>query len=152
MYPPSEKVGGRRPPCPPPNCAHACVIVKGSLVSTMSLLSCPLYPPHNISSVYLTTFVRRSGRIINGMRRGGQPYKTPHFHSRHRHPPPGMNLPGSGLTASAPMSGVSAPACTNGVWPPLRPVSVAQKNKPSTMLSSNPPTSSWTARPGGSGP
>ena len=53
------------------------------------------------------------------------------------HPPPGMNLPGSGLTASAPMSGVSAPACTNGVWPPLRPVSMAQKNKPSTMLSSN---------------
>jgi len=24
MSPPSEKVGGTRPPCPPPNCAHTC--------------------------------------------------------------------------------------------------------------------------------
>ena len=24
---------------------------------------------------------------------GGQPHKTPHFHSRHRYPPPGMTLP-----------------------------------------------------------
>jgi len=23
MFPPYEKVGGTRPPCPPPNCAHA---------------------------------------------------------------------------------------------------------------------------------
>ena len=31
-----------------------------------------LYPPHNISSVHLTTttYVRRSGRIINGVRSG----------------------------------------------------------------------------------
>ena len=28
------------------------------------------YLPHNISSVYLTTYVRRSGRIANGMRSG----------------------------------------------------------------------------------
>ena len=72
---------------------------------------------------------------------GGQPYKTPHFGSRHQYSPsrndPTKKSLGSGSTASAPLSDVSALACTNGVWPPLRPVSVTQKNKPSTMLSSN---------------
>jgi len=77
------------------------------------------------------TYVRRCGRITNGMRSGRTAHKTPHFHPRHRHPPPGMTLPrsaGSGLTVSAPVSDVSAPVCTNGAWPPLRSVSVAQKN------------------------
>ena len=47
-----------------------------------------LCPPHNTSSVHLrTTYVQRSGRVTNGMRSGGQPYKTPHFHPRHWHPP-----------------------------------------------------------------
>ena len=50
---------------------------------------------------------------------------------------PSQEVPGSVLTASAPVSDVSAHACTNWVWPPLRPVSVAQNNKLSTMLSSN---------------
>ena len=51
-----------------------------------------LYPPHNISSVYLTTYVRRSGRITNGMRSGRTTPQDLHFHPRHRHPP-GMTLP-----------------------------------------------------------
>ena len=99
-----------------------------------------LYPPHNNSSVFLTTtYVRRSGRIINGTRSGRTTpqdstlqFQTP----VHTHPEwPSQEEPGSGSIASAPVSDVSAPACTNGVWPPLRPVSVAQ-NKPSTMWSS----------------
>ena len=117
------------------------IVVICSLV--VSARGTHLYPPHNISSVHLTTttYVRRSGRITNGMRSGRiapqdsafsspTPVPTlPEWHSQEE--------PESGLTTSAPESDVFALACTNGVWPPLRPVSVAQKNKPSTMLSSN---------------
>jgi len=47
-----------------------------------------LYPPHNNSSFFLTTtYVRRTGRIINGMRIGRTTHSTPHFHPRHRHSP-----------------------------------------------------------------
>ena len=46
-----------------------------------------LHPRHNISSVHLaTTYVRRSGRITNGMRSG----RIPHFRPRH---PPTRNDP-----------------------------------------------------------
>jgi len=98
-----------------------------------------LYPPHN-SSVYLTTitYVRRTGRITNGMRSGLSTLRD----SVPSSPTPAPTSPewpshqyGSGLTASASLSGVSVPSYTNRVWPPLRPVSVVQKNKPSTMSS-----------------
>jgi len=101
-----------------------------------------LYLAHN-NSVFLTTttYVRRSGRIINGTRSGRT---TPQdfalqFQTPVHTPPewPSQKEPGSGSSASAPVSGVSAPVCTNGLWPPLRPVSAVQKNKPSTMSSSN---------------
>jgi len=108
------------------------------------------YPPRNNSLVYLTTtaYVRRSGRITNGMRSGRTvPQAAFSSPAPANTPPerPSQEEPGSGLTASAAVSGVSAPVCTNGVWLPLRPVSVAQKNKPSIT------TFSWTARPDGSG-
>jgi len=96
-----------------------------------------------MSSVHLTTttYVRRSGRITNGMRSGRTSPQDSAFSSPTPAPTPpewpSQKEPGSGLTASAPLLDISAPACTNVVWPPLRPVSVAQKNKPSTMLSSN---------------
>ena len=102
-----------------------------------------MYPPHNISSVFLTTttYVRRSGRITNGMLSGRKATQDSAFSSptpAPTHPEwPSREDPESGLTATAPVSDVSAPACINEIWPPLRPVSVAQKNKPSTMLSSN---------------
>jgi len=102
-----------------------------------------LYPPHNISSVHLTTttYVRRSGRITNGMRSGRTTPQDSVFSSPTPAPIPlewpSQKEPGPGLTASAPVRDVSTPACTNGVWPHRRPVSVAQKNKLSTMLSSN---------------
>jgi len=102
-----------------------------------------LYPPHNITSVHLTTttYVQRSGRITNGIRSGRTTPQDSAFSSQTPAPTPSewpsQKEPRSGLIASAPVSDVSAPACTNGVWPPLRPVSLVQKNKPSTMLSSN---------------
>ena len=100
-----------------------------------------LYPPHNISSVHPTTYVRHSGRITNGMRGGRTAPQDSAFSSPTLAPTipvwPSQEEPGSDSTASAPVSDVSTPACTNGVCPPLRPVSVAQKNKPSAMLSSN---------------
>jgi len=116
-----------------------------------------LYPSHNISAVPLTitTYVRRSGRITNGMRSERTISQDYAFSSPTpappRNDPPKKSL--GGLTTSAPASGVSAHVCTNEVRPPLRPVSVAQKNKPSTMLPSmsNPSTSSWTTWPDGSG-
>ena len=40
-----------------------------------------------ISSSTTTTYVRRTGRITSGMQSGRQPYKTEHFHPRHRQPP-----------------------------------------------------------------
>ena len=71
-----------------------------------------------------TTYVRRTGRITNGMRRGRTAPQDSAFSS----PTPVTTLlewpsqeePGSGLTASAPVSDVSALVCTNGVWPHLR--------------------------------
>jgi len=115
------------------------------------------YPPHNNSSVFLTTtmYVRRSGQIINGTR-SGQITPFQFQTSVHTHPEwPSQEERESGSTASAPVSDVSAPACTNGVWPPLRPVCVVQ-NKPSIMSSSTvqyiePPTDYtawrfWTMR------
>jgi len=102
-----------------------------------------LYPPHNNSSVYLTTttYVRRSGRITNGRRSGWTTlYETPYIHSQHRHPSTWNDLSRTAwvwLNCLRTGVGRSVPACTAGVWPPLRPVSVAQKNKPSTILSSN---------------
>jgi len=68
-----------------------------------------------------TTYVRRSGRTINGTRSGRTTpqdstlqFKTP----VHTLPEwPSQEEPGSGSTAYAPVSDVSAPACTSGVWP-----------------------------------
>ena len=141
-------------------CPTQCLPVHRVITHGASNRDTHLYPPHNISSVHLTTtttYVRRSGRITNGMRSGRTTPQDSGFSS----PTPTATLPdwpsqeepGSGLTASEPVSDVSDPACTNGVWPPLRPVSVAQKYKPSTMLSStvqsiDPPR---TKRPDGSG-
>jgi len=53
-----------------------------------------LYPPHIISSVYLTTttHVRRSGRITNGMRSGRTAPQDSAFSSP-TPAPPGMTLP-----------------------------------------------------------
>jgi len=48
-----------------------------------------LYPPHNNSSVDLTTTteVLRSGQITMECGVVEDHYKTPYFHPRHRHPP-----------------------------------------------------------------
>jgi len=48
-----------------------------------------LYPPHNNSSVYLTTitYMRRSGRITSGMRSGRTTLQDCALSSRHRHQP-----------------------------------------------------------------
>jgi len=82
-----------------------------------------------------------TGRLTNRMRRGRTTLQDSALSSPTPAPNPSewpsQEVPGSGLTASAPMSDVSATACTNEVWRPLRPVSVAQKNKPSIMLSYN---------------
>ena len=103
-----------------------------------------LYPPHNNSSVYLTTtttYMLRSGWIIGGMRSS---WKTLRDSVRSSSALAPASLEWSfyeqglsSLTISAPVSDVSVPACTNGVCPPLRPASVAQINKPSTMMPSN---------------
>jgi len=71
-----------------------------------------------------TTYVRRGGRITNGMRSGWTTL---------RDSASAPALPewlcqeqlGSGLTAFTPVSDFSAPVCTNGLWPPLRLVSSA---------------------------
>ena len=54
-----------------------------------------LYPPHSNSSASLTptTYVRRSGRIINGTRSGRTTPQDSALNSRHRYRPPGMTLP-----------------------------------------------------------
>ena len=99
------------------------------------------YPPHNNSSVHLTTTseVRRSGWTTDGMRSG---WTTPREPALSSPTPTLLEWPseeqrGSSLSASAPESDISSPACTTGVLRPLRPVNVVQKNKPSTMLYSN---------------
>ena len=101
-----------------------------------------LYLPHSNSSVYLTTtYVRRSGRITNGMRIELTIPQASALSSPTPAPTPPkwpfQEETGSGSTTCAPVSDISAPACTNGVWPPLRSVSVEQQNKLSTMSSSN---------------
>ena len=113
-----------------------------------------LYPPHNISVLHLTTtYVRRTGRVINGMQSWRTTHNTPYFHPRHRHPPtrndPPKKILGSGLTASAPVSDISAPACTNGVRPLFAACEWAQKDKRSTVWFSYVPkvdvVNSWFA-------
>ena len=63
-----------------------------------------LYPPHNNSSVHLTTttYVRRTGRITMACGVGGQPHKTPRFHPRHRHPSPWSDPPKKSLGPAGP--------------------------------------------------
>ena len=53
-----------------------------------------LYLPYDISSVHLTTitYVRPVGGSPMECIVDGQHHKTPHFHPRHRYPPPGMTL------------------------------------------------------------
>ena len=86
---------------------------------------------------------------------GGQPYKTPHFHLRHRHPPaewPSQEEPGSGFTAFAPVSGVPllfvqmGYGLLCGLWVWRR-----TSRRPCCPPMSNPSTSTWTARPDVSG-
>jgi len=89
-----------------------------------------LCPPHIISSVYLTTttYVRRSGRMTNGMRSGRTTPQETAFSSPTPAPKspewPSQEESRSGLTASALVSDVSAPVYTNGVWPPLEVMSL----------------------------
>ena len=117
------------------------------------------YPPHNNSSVHLTTttYVRRSVRITDGMRNCWTTLRDSALSSLPSVPTrlewPFQEQRETRLTASVTMSDVSAPAYTNGLWPLLRPVSMAQKNKTSTILSPmfNPSTSPWTAQPDSSG-
>jgi len=104
-----------------------------------------LCPPHNNSSVHLTTtYVWRTGRITSVNRSGWTTLRDSVVKLLSSPTPaptlpewPSQEEPASGLTASAPVSEASAPACTNGVWPSLPPVSVSQTNKPSTMFSSS---------------
>ena len=119
-----------------------------------------LYPPHNNSSIHLTTtttYVRRPGRITSGKRSGWTTLRDSALSS----PTPASTLPewpfqakrGSGLTASTPVSDISAPACTNAVWP-LCGLWVWRRRanrRPCCPPMPKPPTSSWTARPDGSG-
>ena len=58
-----------------------------------------LYSPHNISSVYLTTttYVRRSGRITNGMRSGRTAPQDSAFSSLTPAPTPRNNPPRKSL-------------------------------------------------------
>ena len=61
-----------------------------------------LYPSHNNLSVHLTTTTHPGALVGSPMECGvdGQPYNTPHFHPRHRHPlpleRPSQEQPGSG--------------------------------------------------------
>ena len=73
---------------------------------------------HQFIYLTTTTYVRRSGRITNGMLSGRTTLQDSAFSSPTPVPPPerpSQKEPGSGLTASAPVLDVSAPACTNGV-------------------------------------
>ena len=123
-----------------PLCAHLSIENKCTAPQIKTPL---LYPPHNNSSVYLTTtaYVWRSGQINNRMQHWWTTLQDSTFSSPTLAPIAlewsSQEQPGCGLTASALVSDISIPACTNGVRPPLWPVSVAQKNKPSTTLSSN---------------
>jgi len=119
-----------------------------------------LYSPHNNSSVYLiTTYVRRTGRITNGMRSGRTDlrYKIPHFHPRHRHPHPRNDPPKNSLGSTKPpphwyrtfpllhvQMGYGF-FCGLWVW------SRGTNRRPCCPPMSNPSTSSWTARSDGSG-
>ena len=111
---------------------------------------------HLISFLTTTTYVRRSGRIINGTRSGrttpqnsALQFQTPmHTHLEW----PSQEGPGSGSTASAPVSDVSAPACTMGfsllwgLWVWRR-----TNRRPCRPPLSNPSIPQRTTRPDGSG-
>ena len=90
-----------------------------------------LYPPHNNSSVHLTTTtcVQCTGRITNGMRSGRTITQESTFPSPKLVPfprgDPASEKPWSGLTTSTLISGISAPAFTSRVCSPLKPMSVA---------------------------
>ena len=100
-----------------------------------------LYPPHNISSIHLTTTteMRRSGRIIDEMRSGWRTLRDSVglFSSPTPEPTSQNDIPKTSCvrqSTSSPVSDVSAPAYTNRVWVFLRLVSVAQANGPLTTL------------------
>jgi len=85
-----------------------------------------LYPPHNNSSVHLTTRttnVRHTGRITKGMRSGCATLRDSALPSSILALTllewPSQEQPGSVLFASVLVLDASAPACTNGVWPPV---------------------------------
>ena len=116
------------------------LVFKRNIRSQIDNRDTHLYPPH--SSIHVTTTeVRRTGRIIDGMRSSWTTARDTVFafpmSSYTLLEWPSQEERGSSLTVSAPMTDDSAPACTNGVWPPLRTVSVAQKNRSLTMLSFN---------------
>ena len=66
-----------------------------------SIRDIQLYPPHNSSSVCLTTtgYLRRSGRIINGMRSGRTTLQDSALQPRH--PPPRNDPPKNRLRTGA---------------------------------------------------
>ena len=79
-----------------------------------------LYPPHNISSIHLTTTteMRRSGRIIDGMRSGWRTLRDSVglFSSPTPEPTSQNDIPKTSWvrqSTSSPVSDVSAPASTN---------------------------------------
>jgi len=86
---------------------------------------------------------------------GGQPYKTPHFHHRHRHPLSGVTLPRrawvrlnrlrAGVTFPLLLVQMGHGLC--GLWVWCRRTS----RRPFCPPMSNPSTSPWTAQPDGSG-
>ena len=103
-------------------------------------------------TVHLTTtkYVRRTGRINNGMRSGW------YFHPWHRHHPPGMALPRTAwVRLNRLRTGVGRFSSCLYKWGMACSAAceLAQKNKPSTMLFSNVQSVDllMTARPGGSG-
>ena len=121
-----------------------------------SNLDTHLCPPHSNSSVFLTTttYVRRSGRIINGMPTTPQDSA---FNSRHRYPPSRNDVPKKSLGLAQPPShrcrtfpplfvqmGYGG-LCSLWVW------RRRTNRRPCCPPMSNPSTSSWTVWPDGSG-
>jgi len=103
------------------------------------------------------TYVRRSGRIINGTRSGRKPHKTPHFNSRHRYThirndPPKKSLgpayPPAHWCRTFPLLLVQMRhGLLCGLWAWRR----RTNRRPCCPPMSNPSTSPWIARPDGSG-
>jgi len=117
-----------------------------------------LHPPHNYSSVHLTTtHVQCSVWITNGRPSGWATVRDSVLSSTTPAPTPlewpFQEEPGSGLTTSASVSDVSDPACTNrcgllcGLWVWRR----RTNHRLRCPAMSNPPTSPWTAPPDGFG-